>query len=225
MDSNILLLDSESVKPVVPSREQVCGVRLSLAGLVVNTMQYGLLPWFEPAYQCLVDANDRAAVRSEKARAGDTHLILEFFTHSQILYDEPGQPYQQVITPSGEDNPDWFRLLVEEVIDNGFTPIVSYDGDNGYQGAINALRQLPILTSLLEDLSDYILFARLWDGVFYGSSPEQIKEFGKSFRDLLPNGHLAIEHDPGHIPTGEGDTDWINGGAMTTYDTLLSEFN
>jgi len=60
--------------------------------------------------------------------------------------------------------------------------------------------------------------------VFYGSSPANIKNFGAEFRKLLPNGYLGIEHNPGHIPTGLGEADWLPGGTMENYDVLLSEF-
>lgn len=55
--------------------------------------------------------------------------------------------------------------------------------------------------------------------------PEHVDAFGKLFRSILPNGYLAIEHSTGHIPTGEGDRDWVQGGCMQNYDTLLSEFD
>lgn len=218
------------VWPPVPTRDQVCGVQLTFAGLVVETKQYGVQPWFEPAYQTLTDPEDRAWARRQKKAAGDTHLILEFFTNMQRLYDEPGQPWQDAITPSGENDPTWFLGLVEEVIQDGLIPIVAFDGDDGSRGHANAMRQLPVLADLMKssahgDLSPYILYARLWDGVFYGSTPDEIAEFGRAFRRLVPDGYLAIEHQPGRIPTGEGDADWIHGGAMTTYDVLLSEFN
>ncbi len=70
-----------------------------------------------------------------------------------------------------------------------------------------------------------MLYARLWDGVFYGSTPDQIRAFGVAFRALLPTGYLAIEHQPGRIPVGGGAGDWAAGGGMSTYDVLLSEFN
>ena len=216
--------------PGAPSRERVCGVRLTFNGLTNETKQYGVQPWFEIAYQTLTDIDDRASVRAQKKAAGDTHLILEFFTRRESIYDEPGQPWQAAITPSGEDDPPWFRGLVEEVIDDGLVPIVAFDGDDGQRGHANAMRQLPILMGLLESSSHgslvpYVLFARLWDGVFYGSTPEEIGAFGQAFRALAPGGHLAIEHQPGRIPTGEGDVDWVAGGRMTTYDVLLSEFD
>lgn len=223
----ILLLDDASasqVLPPVPTRDDVCGVQLLFEGQTITTQQYGTQPWFEPAYQTLTSAEDRASVRRQKKAAGDRHLILEYFTHAQSIYDEPGQPWQAAITRSGEDDPLWFRSLVEEVIADSLIPIIAFDGDDGERGHINALRQLPGLVALLVGLNDRILYARLWDGVFYGSTPAQIAAFGVAFRALLPNGYLAIEHQPGRIPTGEGGSDWLAGGAMTAYDVLLSEF-
>lgn len=59
----------------------------------------------------------------------------------------------------------------------------------------------------------------------YEWSPDNVRDFGILFRQSLPDGHLAIEHSPGHIPCGEGGADYAPGGIMTTYDTIMSEFN
>ena len=212
----------------VPTRAQVCGVRLTFQGLTAVTQQFGRQPWFEPAYQCCTRESDRAAVRVQKLAAGDTHLILEFFTDTGSLYDEPGQPWQAAISPSGEQNPQWFLGLVQEVRESGLIPIVAFDGDNADhvpRGSANALRQLPLLVDLLHDWHTDILYARLWDGVFYGSSPANIEAFGTAFRHLLPLGYLAIEHDPGHIPVGGGPTDYAPGGRMDAYDVIMGEFH
>jgi hypothetical protein len=70
--------------------------------------------------------------------------------------------------------------------------------------------------------------------VFYGwgingevpdLQPMRVKAFGALFRSVLPNGYLAIEHTPGTIPCGEGGSDYAAGGLMTTFDTIMSEFN
>jgi hypothetical protein len=53
----------------------------------------------------------------------------------------------------------------------------------------------------------------------------RVKQFGELFRQILPAGYLSIEHTPGTIPCGEGGGDYAPGGLMTTYDTILSEFN
>lgn len=218
--------------PLAPSREQVCGLRLSFEGLTVATREHGIVPWFEPGYQCL-GPEDRAAVRAVKKAAGDTHLILEFFSDAGSIYDEPGQPFEFFISPSMEQNPAFFLSLVEEVIQGGFVPVITFDGDDADDpdhGYPNALRQLPILVNLLRssvhgDLNAYVLYARFWDGVFYGSTPANIGAFGQAFRALLPNGYLAIEHQPGRIPCGEGGGDYAAGGLMTTYDTICGEYD
>lgn len=223
----LLLLSQQGSKRRVFTRDEVCAVQLTFQGLTITTQQFGTQPWFEPAYQCLTDSADRASVRQQKLTAGDTHLILEFFTHEESIYNESGQPWQQAISPSGEDNQQWFRGLVDELLDSGIVPIVAFDGDNGDavgDGYPNALRQLPILAALLGDLQTQILFARFWDGVFYGSSPANIAAFGQSFRQYLPNGNLAIEHQPGRIPIGNGPADWGPNGPMQTYDVICSEF-
>lgn len=59
----------------------------------------------------------------------------------------------------------------------------------------------------------------------YGWTPDQIEAFGAQFRALCPTGYLAIEHSTGHIPLGEGPTDWTPTGRMKDYDVLLSEFD
>ena len=53
----------------------------------------------------------------------------------------------------------------------------------------------------------------------------RVKEFGELFRKILPNGYLGIEHTPGNIPCGEGGGDYAPGGLMTTFDTILGEYN
>lgn len=212
--------------PPIPTREQVCGVHLTFQGLTVETQQYGPIAWFEPWLVALSES-DRQAVYAAKHAAGDRHCIVEFLPGGTI-YNEP--PFDRYVSPNYEADPPAFRAIVEEIIRADFTPIVVFNGDNAdnpTDGYPNALRQLPILVDLFTgsiDLTPYILFGRLWDGVFYGSSPENIANFGKQFRALLPNGYLAIEHNPGHIPCGEGGSDWNANGAMTTYDVLFSEY-
>jgi hypothetical protein len=53
----------------------------------------------------------------------------------------------------------------------------------------------------------------------------RVKKFGELFRQVLPAGYLAIEHTPGNIPCGEGGGDYAPGGLMTTYDTIMGEYN
>lgn len=53
----------------------------------------------------------------------------------------------------------------------------------------------------------------------------RVKKFGELFRSILPAGYLSIEHTPGNIPVGEGGGDYAPGGLMTTFDTILSEYD
>jgi hypothetical protein len=82
-----------------------------------------------------------------------------------------------------------------------------------------------------EDLTRFMLFRPGYDGVFYGwggdadgidRQPQRVIAFGSLFRSILPDGYLAIEHNIGHIPVGEGGREF--GAGMQSYDVILSEF-
>jgi len=226
--------------PPVPTREAVCGVQCASMNTcpTVVTQQIGTVPFWDPVLVCLTNPQDRAAGYAAKLALGDTHVILEYNRNARPLYDEGGQPYQATITTVNEQTPAAFLALVEETILAGFTPLIALDGDAGEDptyGYPNAARQLPILVALLKtsrygDLNAYVLIGALYDGVFYGWTPEHIGDFGQQFRALSPNGYLAIEHSSGHIPCGEGNQDWLpvsagGTGRMLGYDVLLSEFD
>jgi hypothetical protein len=141
------------------------------------------------------------------------------------LYDEPKQAY----TADKFGPKLWSAAqvadLAREVIQARLIPVIFLGGDAGEAGYVVAKRQLPELVAALGPLNAYVLIVPGFDGVFYGWTGEHIAEFGQQFRALSPNGYLGLEHSTGHIPTGEGDTDWVRGGRMTTYDVLLSEFD
>ena len=225
-----IYLTLKPVLPAPPSRSAALGLRLTFQGLSVTTAQYGTLTWFEPFLGALSALSDRQAVYAAKHGAGDTHAIIECFTHTQPVYNEA--PYQGIIQQSCEQNQGAFLALVEEIIQNGFIPVIAYDGDDGdnaVDGYPNAARQAPILAALLAgnadgDLNPYVVYARLWDSVFYGSSPANITAFGSLFRSILPNGYLAIEFNIGHIPLGGGPSDYSSTGAMANYDLILAEY-
>jgi hypothetical protein len=225
---NIILVPA---LPPVPTRAQVTAVKLTFQGLTVCTAQLGCIPWFEPFIVALTNPADRKAVYAAKHAQGDTHLIVECFSSSRPVYNEA--PFTGIIAPNCDADPQTFLSLVEEVIQNGFTPIVTYDGDNGDGtpfGSTNAEQQLPVLAALLRnsqygDLNPYVLYFRGWDSVFYGSSPANIQAFGKLFRASLPSGYLAIEFNIGHIPLGNGPADYDPGGAMEDYDVIMGEFD
>lgn len=193
-----------------------------------------IYPWFEPALACpsiCPDITFRRAVYNAKHAAGDTHCLIDF-SQGGILYDEGGQPYQ-VPQPDFEANPAAFRSLVLEILSAGFVPTITFNGDNGdavADGYPNALRQLPILNDVLSGLHDSVLYARFYDGVFYGSDPANIQHFGQEFTRIIRKGgsapgHLIIEFQPGRIPVGGGSADFNPGGRMVDYDGVFGEFN
>lgn len=230
----LILNASGGVFPPKPTREQVCGITCRSMNSCpdVVTKQWGKIPWFEPILGTLVDPQDRANVYAVKHGMGDTHAIIGMSSVAGVMYDEPCD-IQHVYEPNQELQLPWFRALIEEIIRNRFVPVIALDGDNGDnvpRGSANALRQLPILINLLQsshyrDLREDVLIARFWDGVFYGTSRENALKFGQEFRRLNPNGHLAIEHQPGRIPFGEGTDDWMPGAAMSFYDVPCHEFD
>jgi hypothetical protein len=218
----------QPVLPPVPTREDVCGINLTFQGLTVRLPNGVDVLWFELVFQCL-DRAGREAVYQTKRAAGDTHLIVEFMDGRPVYHRPPLNGYR---SPDFNANPAAFYELVYEVIAQGFIPIVVFDGDNADAepyGSHNALRQLPVLADLFQrgphNLVPYILFARFWDGVFYGSTPENIQLFGTEFRKQIPTGYLAIEHQPGRIPCGGGPGDWTPNGRMTGYDVVVSEYD
>ena len=213
------------------TRDEVCGCQVTLSGLLITTAQFGTQPWFELAYQCLASAEDRKNVRIQKKQAGDTGVVIEFFNDQRYIYpNRPGNEtwLGQCVTNVGEFDKELFKLYIREILEDGLVPVVVFDGDNGdnpVDGYPNALRQLPVLVDLLSEYASNILFARFWDGVFYGSEPENIQNFGTQFRKLLPNGHLAIEFNPGHIPVGNGPSDYqLPDGMMVGYDVIVAEY-
>lgn len=222
----------------VPSRDRVCSVTLSFQGLTVETAQFGTLPWFEGTITSFA-SYDRQAIYAAKRAAGDTHCGIDISWN----YAEPGQPYGSGnLVPPCDLTQDLatFRSLVREIINAGFVPLVELAGDGesnpngGYNDPIGwtygyqwLMDNLPRILEALRAEIPYCLFCPGYDGVFYGWEPsnEKLPAFGRLFRELAPNGYLAIEHNTGHIPIGNGPSDWTVNGPMSTYDVVLSEFD
>ena len=102
----------------------------SFQGLTITTPTYGNLPWWGVALSSLLPV-DRQAVYAAKHAAGDSHCILDISWN----YLEPGQPYGYVVP--GRDM-SWdlpgFRALADEILANGFTPLVFLAGDGQGSG-------------------------------------------------------------------------------------------
>lgn len=200
-----------------------------MQGLYVQTQQFGQLPWWDAALPWL-NPSDRQAVYAAKHGAGDTHQIIEL-PCGPPLYNEGGQAY----SPDKFGPLDWMHgntavdpqlpALIDEVLANGLWPELVLGGDDGEAGYALAKMQLPLITTALASYRKQMLVRGGWDGVFYGWTPEHIVAFGAQFRSLWPDGYLSIEMSEGHIPLGEGPTDWTPTGRMKDYDVLLTEFN
>jgi hypothetical protein len=214
----------------VPIRAELCAVQTSgMQGLTVTTTQHGVLPWWDAALAWLTP-EDRRAVYAAKRTAADTHCLMQL-PSGPPLYDEPGQAY----SPDKFGPLDWTHsntaidpqlpALVREVLDAGLLPVLFLGGDDGERGYPIAVQQLPLVVDALGDLMASTLIVPGWDGVFYGWTPEHIVTFGAQFRALCPDGYLGIEMSEGHIPLGEGPSDWTKTGRMKDYDVLLVEFS
>lgn len=217
------------------TREQILNLKITGQGLVVQTQQFGQLPWWEAALTYL-DKADRAAVYAAKHAStawagGDTHAILAV-PSGRALYDEPGQPYSADRFPpldwtnGGTKMAPQFDLLVLELINNGFVPMIFLDETES-----TSERTLPLVINALQhspagDLTPYVLIGPGWDGVFYGWEPSHvvIPAWASLARASCPKCYLFIEHNVGHIPVGEGPSDWRPDGLMNGFDLLLSEF-
>ncbi len=214
--------------PEAPTREKVLGVNLTFQGLTVITQQYGTLPWFEAALAWL-NPSDRQSVYNVKHAAGDSHCIIQLPFGS--LYNEPGQPYATFPdldwTNSNTSISPEFNNLVIEVIENGFTPII-FPNEEQDQSLIQMQMIIKSLqSSPVGDLIPYCILMTGWDGVFYGwpGGPDAVVKWGAAMRALAPNAYLGIEHDPGHIPLGEGGDDYQPNGRMKDFDVVFGEFS
>lgn len=240
-DPGIITIGLDSSFPAVPTRDEMLGVKITFQGLVVDTAQFGKLPWFEACLAWL-SPSDRQAAYKAKHLAGDTHCIVHI-PCGPALYDEPGQPYS-----ADRFGPlDWMNgntkvdpkltALIREVVSNGFKALLFLGGDSPENQPIG-MKHL----DLLHDNEDFrtILFKYCvvipgWDGIFYGWTPEQIVDWGLKFRTLFPTGYAGLEYSAGHIPVGEGGADYLprgagqdphsNPGRMTDFDLILGEYD
>jgi len=215
--------------PQIPSRARVCGVKETFQGLTVDTEQYGHIPWFEAAYVSLND-KDRAQARQVKRGAEDTHLELALAWN----YQEPGYSYPVPGRDLTGDLPT-YRALVEEVIRDGFIPVLRLAGDGtapdpqgwtkGHDWLMANLEA--ILTALREpvDLLPYCLITPGYDGVFYGWSPDQVRAFLSKLRSLAPACHIGLEFSAGICHLGNGTADYTDPNGLQQLDVVMGEYD
>lgn len=238
-----------SLTPIAPpfpqpaTRDAILKMCMSFQGLNVQT-SFGNEPYFEASLAWHDQLADRQAIYAAKHASrnafcpnGDTHAMI-FVPWGHPLYDEAGQFYTADKFPAI----DWtnnstamdpkFIALVTEVIQNGFIPVIVGAEDLGWVTPALANHQVSRFVSALQtapvgDLTKYVSLMPGFDGVFYGWANDQtsIPGWASSIRTTCPLCNIVIEHQTGHIPLGEGPSDWTSGGAMQVYDALYSEFN
>lgn len=219
--------------PDPPTREAMLSPRLTFQGLIFDTAEFGRLPGFEACLPWLTP-QDRQVVYAAKRAAGDTHCIITI-PDGVPLYDEPNQAY----SPDKFGPLDWTQrntlidpqlpALIREVIAAGFSKILLYlGGDGGGDAYRIAYQQLDLLQAnddYRTTLYKYCVVLPGWDGVFYGWPLEQIEPWAAKFRAMWPDGYLGLHYSCGHIPLGEGGSDFKPGGRMRDFDLLVGEFD
>lgn len=225
-------LGGEKALPPVPSRAELCAVKMSFQGLTFETPSYGNVFWWE-TLAWFPHAEDRQAAYAAKRAAGDTHCILDLAG----CYKEgiPGE-YNDV-GADWSQNLDGLVALAYEALAEGFLIDLRLAGDGqgagpDYNDPVGhtygyawLMDNFPRIAEAFRPISQYIVFVPGYDGVFYGWEPEQVMAFGKLFRSFFPDGVLGIEFNTGHIPVGEGGGDYLPNGRMQDYDVIYGEFD
>lgn len=232
--------------PPAPSRDHVCGVRIGFQGVTIQTAQYGAIPAFGPETTTLSDA-DLTSYCQQVVALGYTHVEIAI----SWKYDEATYSYPVPGRDLTDDLPELHRRLVLMLSVPGIKAAMVFlagdgrskpknpDGSYPYNdpqghtyGHEWLMDNFPRIGAALFDLRQYLLFVPGYDGVFYGwggdtdgidRQPQRVIDFGRLFRQVLPDGYLALEHDIGHIPVGEGGGDYA--GPLQSYDVILSEFD
>lgn len=233
---NIVVLTPTFPSP--PSRDEILSSTFMFQGEMIhqNCIQPNDLPFFDVATYSVELKPCHEEILAQKKVNGDKIVQIAFSGNNRSVYDEGGQPFQQTHYIDYEHNTDLFVNDVADAISHGFFVWVYFDGDGNGDEWKNAYRQWPIAyyalhNSQFGDLTRYVVFRPGWDGVFYGwghtdsETRQLIKGFGVAVRNLCPDCYLAIEFNTGHIPIGEGPSDYQQNGDMTTFDVLDVEFN
>lgn len=244
-DVQLPAFECKPILPPPPTRVQALTMCMSFQGLTVQTQQYGELPWWEAPLTWLDLQSDREAVYAAKhanhnafCPNGDTHAMV-FVPHGDPLYNEWGQAY----SPDKFGARDWtngnqgpmdpkFVALVTEVRQHGFIPFIVGAEEYGNPDVGKAIQQAKIMHDALRDapagdLREHGVFLPGFDGVFYGWEPSHvvIPQWAAAIRSWCSWCFIAIEHQTGHIPLGEGPSDWTPTGLMKDFDAVYSEFN
>lgn len=214
--------------PKPPARDQVLNGQTTQQGLVINTAQFGAMPWWGACWAWLTAA-DRKTAAAQLLAHGDTICLIQL-PCGVPLYDEPNQFYSPDKFGPLELTEDGLVALIAEALTLGFTAVWLFlggdDGQRGYPVAVAQTQRIgpALAVSSFGDLNQWVLQLPGWDGVFYGYSPQQIAEFATLARSAGAI-YVGLEHSTGHIPVGNGAADYASGGLMTGFDLVLGEFD
>jgi hypothetical protein len=239
--------------PSVPTRDQMGNVFVGFQGEMVDTQQYGRIPVFGPETTTLNDDDLHSYCQQLRGR-GYTHgeiAISWQYDEPTFHYPVPGRD----LTNDLDELARRIRIMISHfpggVVlflagDGRSNPptrgagVYNYNDPQGWTyGHEWLMDNLPrivkgLVNSKYGDVTPYVTFCPGYDGVFYGwggdtdgidRQPQRVVDYGNLLRSLLPQCVSAIEHDTGHIPVGEGGSDWSFNGRMLVFDVVLSEFN
>lgn len=220
--------------PSEPTREQILTAPHSFQGLIIPGTSYGNLPWFDGCIASFNDS-DRKLIYQAKRACGDKVCALDLSWN----YAEPGQPYGtgNLVPPCDLSN-DLDRLvdLIKEILAAGFYVDLRLAGDGqsnppyhdyndpvgwtyGHQWLMNNLERI---VTAVEKYIPYIIFCPGYDGVFYGWTPEQVRDYWHKLRYLIGDkGYSAIEYSIGVCHLGDGEATYDGGEP----DLVYQEFN
>jgi hypothetical protein len=234
-----------------PTRAEALAIRVGFQGETVITNEFGTFPAFGPETTSLSD-NDLHSYCAQLAARGWTHgeiAISWEYDEPKFLMPVPGRDLTGDLPELARRIVimlQHFKAVLVFLAGDGISAKPNPDGSYpyndptghtyGYEWLGQAFPHIG--TYLAEgnpygDLTKYCVFVPGYDGVFYGwgipgevpdQQPDRVVHFGQLFRQVLPDGYLAIEHSTGRIPVGEGGSDWAPNGRMMVYDAVLSEF-
>lgn len=238
--------------PPLPSREQVCTATVGFQGLTATTADYGTFPMFGPETTTLSDADLQSYCAQIVAQgfSGAEISVSWQYEEPGFLMPVPGRDLSQDLPELIRRVGVMLRVpgikgVSVFLAGDGRSAPKNPDGSYPYNDPVGwtyghewLMDNLPRIVAAFQtspdgDLTQRVLFWPGYDGVFYGwgnegepdLQPQRVRDFVNLFRSVCPNGYLAIEHTPGHIPTGEGDSDWITNGPLDGIDVVGSEFN
>ena len=219
--------------PPPPDRQTACSIRTRLQGLTYPTQQYGNIP---AGWITLLSDDDIKRACDAHHAVGDTHVpcgISGSYKEGGTLW-----PPALTNGADYTNNLPLFKRQLVKVLEQGILPEIPLAGDGesvndnpaygqyndpvgstyGYQWLMRNFERIALAlkgdaNSACPDGLDLTAYCPMrpgWDGIFYGWEPSniQVPGFGNLFRQILPNGYLAIEHGLGTIPIGNGPRDY-----------------